>query len=97
MPGQGQQLSNLFERIAVRLDPFDELHQCNCIRAVAAIAPGRSRRRRDQPSAFVETDGLDVDAGSGGKFTDSHRFLTRAIVIMRPVLRYKVKRLELTV
>ena len=36
-----------------------------------------------------------MDAGSFGKFTDSHHSLTRAIVIMRSVLRYKVKRKRL--
>ena len=92
---QCQQLSNLFQRIAVRLYPLDELHQWDYILAVVPIASRRSSRRREQPSPFVESDGLHVDAGSFGKFTDSHHSLTRATVIMRSVLRYKVKRKRL--
>ena len=90
--GQRQQLSNLCQRIAVRLDPLDELHQWDYILAVVPIASRRSRRPGEQPSAFVESDGLHVHAGSFGKFTDLHHSLTRATVIMRPVPRYKVKR-----
>jgi hypothetical protein len=90
--GQCQQFSNLSERIPVRLHLLDELHQRDDVRPVDPITSGRARRRGEQSSSLVEADGLHVHSGSFGEFTDSHHSLMRAVLIMRPVLRYQVKR-----
>ena len=49
---------------------------------VAAITGAGARRRLQDSLAFVEADGLDIDGGSGGEFSDFHGS------IVNPIVRY---------
>src|SRR6185437_8985112 len=83
--GQMQQCLDLLQAEAETLGAFHKADGAHGLGVVGAVAGPRSLGHREQPSALVVPEGLDVHSGLVGYLRAAHT--TR----VNPVPRYKVK------
>jgi hypothetical protein len=89
----GMELEELFDFLkgeAEFLAPLDEEEIFEVGRRVDAVAGGGAVWVGEDATSFVETDGLDTDAGLGGELADAHEDT------VNPIAGYRVKRLART-